>query len=90
MTNVSYFVKIISIPDEKLFSETYIGALLHTFSKLYDVLVGFVNPPSFEAVYCNICDRRSVDVVRYRMICLVVTPLEYGFDSLSVLVIFMF
>ena len=46
-------------------------ALLHTLSKLYDVLVGFVYPPSFEAVYCYICGRRRVAVARYRMICLV-------------------
>ena len=29
-------------------------------------------PPYFEAVYCFICGRRRVAVVRYRMICLVI------------------
>ena len=38
------FVKIISIPDEKLFSETAVGAPLANLSKLYDVPFGF-NPP---------------------------------------------
>ena len=38
-------VKLISIPDEELFSETYVGAPLHTLSKLYDVPVGLVAPP---------------------------------------------
>ena len=61
-------VKIISIPDEKLFSERAPGAPLHTLSKLYDFPVGFV-PPSFEAVYCYICGRRRVGVARY--LCLV-------------------
>ena len=28
------------------------GAPLHTLSKLYDVPVGFVTPPHFEAEYC--------------------------------------
>ena len=47
------------------------GAPLHTLSKLYDVPVGFVSSPSFEAVFCYICGRRRVDVARYRIICLV-------------------
>ena len=49
------------------------GAPLHTLSKLYDVSVGFVNPPPpyFEAEYCLFCGRRRVAVARYRMICLV-------------------
>ena len=33
----------------------------------------FCNPSYFEAVYCFICGRRMVTVVRYRMICLVLT-----------------
>ena len=40
-------------------------------SKFYDVPVGFVPPPYFEAVYCFICRRRRVAIARYRMICLV-------------------
>ena len=47
------------------------GAPLHTLSKLYDVPVGFVTPPYFEAEYCIFCGRRRVAVARYRMICLV-------------------
>ena len=47
------------------------GAPLHTLSKLYDVPVGFVTPPYFEAEYCLFCGRRRVAVARYRMICLV-------------------
>ena len=49
-------------------------APLHTLSKLYDVLVGFIAPPppSFEAVHCFICGRRMVAVARYRMIGLVI------------------
>ena len=48
------------------------GAPLHTLSKLYDVPVGFVNPPPYlEAEYCLFCGRRRVAVARYRMICLV-------------------
>ena len=47
------------------------GAPLHTLSKLYDVPVGFVLPPYFEAEYCLFCGRRRVAVARYRMICLV-------------------
>ena len=47
------------------------GAPLHTLSKLYDVPVGFVTPPYFEAVYCLFCGRQRVAVARYRMICLV-------------------
>ena len=47
------------------------GAPLHTLSKLYDVPVGYVPPPYFEAEYCLFCGRRRVAVARYRMICLV-------------------
>ena len=61
---LGFFVKIISIPDEELFSETYVGCTASYFSKLYDVPVGFVAPPP---------QLRSlrVAVARYRMICLV-------------------
>ena len=31
MTTVSYFVKMISIPDEELFSETYVGCTTSYF-----------------------------------------------------------
>ena len=71
MTIVRVFVKIISIPMRNYFPKLPSGAPLHTLSKLYDVPVGFVGPPSFKAVYCLICDRRRVAVTRYRMICLV-------------------
>ena len=63
------------------------GAPLHTLSKLYDVPVGFVNPPPyFEAEYCLFCGRRRVAVARYRMICLVLVnshlfPLPCGAGS---------
>ena len=70
MTTVSFLVKINSILYEELFSKTYFGCTASYF-KLYDVSVGFVSPPSFEAVYCYICGRRGVAVARYRMICLV-------------------
>ena len=43
---------------------------LHTLSILY-VLVGFVTPPNFEAVYCFICGRRRMAVARCRMVGLV-------------------
>ena len=53
------------------------GAPLHTLSKLYDVLVGFVPPPPyFEAEYCLFCGRRRVAVARNRMICLVLRKHE--------------
>ena len=48
MTTVSFFflfVKSFSIPDDELFSETYVGVTLHTLSKLYDVPVGCVTHP---------------------------------------------
>ena len=41
---VRFIVLIINIPDEKLFSETAVGAALHTLSKFYDVPVVFVYP----------------------------------------------
>ena len=55
------------------FPKRPLGAPLHTLSKLYDVPVGFVTPPYFEAEYCFFCGRRMVAVARYRMICLVLT-----------------
>ena len=45
--------------------------LLNTLSKLYDIPVGFVRTPLFEAVYCYICGRRRLVVARYWIICLV-------------------
>ena len=45
----------------------------HTLSKLYDVPVGFVTPPYFEAIYCLFCGRQRVAVARYRMICVVLS-----------------
>ena len=54
------------------------GAPLHTLSKLYDVPVGFVTPPSyFEAEYCLFGGRRRVAVARYRMICLVLAQTNF-------------
>ena len=59
------------------------GAPLHTLSKLYDVPVGFVNPPPyFEAEYCLFCGRRRVAVARYNMICLVLTIEPVGVSVL--------
>ena len=68
----------------ELFSETALGAPLHTFSKLYEVLVGFITPPPppFEAVYCFICGRRRVAVARYRMICLILVK---SYDGLGMI-----
>ena len=62
------------------------GAPLHTLSKLYDVPVGYVTPPYFEAEYCLFCGRQRVAVARYRMICLVLVnshlfPLPCGAGS---------
>ena len=62
------------------------GAPLHTLLKLYDVPVGLVLPPYFEAEYCLFCGRRRVAVARYRMICLVLVnshlfPLPCGAGS---------
>ena len=55
------------------------GAPLHTLPKLYDVPVGFVNPPpSFWSVHCFICGRIRVAVAWYRMFLL---SLHYLFSS---------
>ena len=43
---------------------------LSAYIDLISVACGFVSP-SFEAVYCYICDSRRVAVARYQMICLV-------------------
>ena len=66
-----YCFKIISIPDEELFSVTYYRCTASNFVKSCDVPVCFVaNPhPPFEAVFCFICNRRRVAVARYQMIC---------------------
>ena len=45
MTKVRVFVKIISIPDEELFSEMAVGCTASYFVKLFDVPIGFVPPP---------------------------------------------
>ena len=50
MTIVSFFVKIIYIPDEELFSETYFGCTASLFVLLYDVPVGFVSPLFWDSV----------------------------------------
>ena len=73
-----FFVKIISIPDEELFSETYVGCTDHTLSKLYDVTVGFSSPPSLifwgsvlldlrspKGGCCSISDDLSCSFTRY-------------------------
>ena len=58
------FIKIVSI---SYFPKRPSGAPLHTLSKLYDVSLGFVPLPSFEAVYFFICGRQRVIVARYLM-----------------------
>ena len=46
------FIKILSIPDEEWFSEMAVGCTATYFIKIFkDISVGFVTPPSFEAVY---------------------------------------
>ena len=66
------------------FPKGHSGASLHTLSKLYDVPVGFIPPPSFDAVYCFICRRRRIAVARYRIICLVLlTCLSLYCDSIG-------
>ena len=71
MTTVRFLSKLLASLMRNYFPKRTSGAPLHTLSKLYDVPVGFVSPPSFEAVYCYICGRQRVAVARYRMICLV-------------------
>ena len=41
------FVKILSIPDEELFTKRPSGVLLHTLSKVYDVPVGSISPHTY-------------------------------------------
>ena len=62
------FVKIMSIPDEVLFSKT---AVVCIASHLYDVLLGFETEPLFEAVHCFIYGRQRMVVALDRMISLV-------------------
>ena len=72
MTTVSWFLSklLVSLMRNYMyFTKCTSGAPLHALSKLYDVPVGFVSSPSFEAVYCYICGRQRVAVARYRMIC---------------------
>ena len=47
----------------------------------YMMLPFILNPPSFKAMFCYICGRRRVAVVRYRMICLVLDL--YNMDTNS-------
>ena len=70
MTTVRFLSKLLESLMRNYFPKRTSGAPLHTLPKLYDVPVGFVSP-SFEAVYCYICDRRRMAVARYRMNCLV-------------------
>ena len=64
-------IKIVSIPDEEKYSKTAVGAPLHILSKLYDVPVEFINPPTdFEAAYSFYCSRRKLAAAPYGMICL--------------------
>ena len=72
----------IYFPYDELFSETTVACTASDFVKSYDVFVSYV-PPSFEAVYCFICGRRRVVVVRYRMICLVFDP-PYFVDKIAI------
>ena len=69
ITTFKFFVKIINIPDEELFSETYIGCTASYLVLIIWCCRWFVSPS--EAVYCYICGRRRVAVARYRMICFV-------------------
>ena len=69
------FVKIISIHDEKLFSETAVGCTAESYFVIIILICSrrFWKPlASFEAMYCFICCRRRVAVARYRMICLLI------------------
>ena len=45
------FVKIISIPDKELFSETYVGCTASYLSELYNAPVGFVGPPHLRQLF---------------------------------------
>ena len=58
-------------------------APLHTLSKLYDVLVGFVFPPSILRLCIALfAVTEGVAVARYRMICLVpVYPKDHKNDD---------
>ena len=70
ITTVRVFIKIISIPNEELFSHCHrVHRSMLCLNYMMFPLV--VYPlPSFEAVYCLICGRRRVAVARHRMICL--------------------
>ena len=54
---------------------------LHTLSKLYDILLGFVSPPP----HLSICGLRRVAVTRHRTICLVLTDIT-SFENSSLTV----
>ena len=64
-------MKIISIADEELFSETYRNVNRFILCLNYMIFQLVLYSPSFEAVYYYMCSRRRVAVARYRMICLV-------------------
>ena len=71
-TNCSFYLnKLLASLMRNYFPKRPSGTPRYTLSKLYDVPVGFVAAPYFEAMYCIICGQRIVVVGRYRMICLV-------------------
>ena len=78
MTTVSFLSAFLM---RNYFPKRSSGAPIHTLSKLCDVPVGFVPPPSFDAVFCYICGRRRVAVARYRMICFV--PVNISLTGLN-------
>ena len=69
MTTVRVFVKIVSIADEELFSETAVGCTGPYFVLIIWCSRWFCSPLplSFEAVYCSICGHRRAAVARYRL-----------------------
>ena len=70
MTTVTFMSKLLASLMRNYFSKRTSVTPLHTLFKLYDVPVGFVSSPLFEAEYCYISDRQRVAVAPYRMICL--------------------
>ena len=80
--NCYFCVKIISIPDEELFSETYVWCTVHCLNYMMFPLVLYP-PPSFKASYCYICGHRRLAVARFRMICLVLVLRHITYSSES-------
>ena len=75
MTTVRVFVKITSIPDEELFSETFVMCTASYFVYIVCIHIWcirwFCSPLPYMVVYSYICGRRRVTVARYWIICLV-------------------